>query len=267
MFPSSVKTFPTLIDLADSVLALHQNERGNEITAIESWLLNNAAAGVEWTSCPETWTRTGNHTFTVSGDKAAKYRKGTRVRYKDGGSFDYGVVKSSSYSDPNTTVTLIINTDYEMAAATITDTYISYFEQPDGFPYDFNFSATLSNVTVGNGTLVQKFRAGFGIFIYQVEFEFGSTSAIAGDVAFTPPVTPLNYNVNARNAFGGNTNCHDANVTLNYSGNIIYDPNGKLSARFYSVSGSLIVPTPLSLSAPFTWATGDVLTMNEAFKW
>ncbi|MDL1909685.1 hypothetical protein FBQ81_03175 [Chloroflexi bacterium CFX6] len=37
-FPSSIKTFPTLVDLADSVLAAHQNERGDEITAIETEL-------------------------------------------------------------------------------------------------------------------------------------------------------------------------------------------------------------------------------------
>lgn len=38
-FPSSVKAFATLVDLADSVLAAHQNDRGDEITAIETWLL------------------------------------------------------------------------------------------------------------------------------------------------------------------------------------------------------------------------------------
>lgn len=37
-FPTSVKTFPTLVDLVDSVLASHQNERGAEVTAIETFL-------------------------------------------------------------------------------------------------------------------------------------------------------------------------------------------------------------------------------------
>lgn len=45
-FPSTAKTFPTLVDLADSVLAIHQNERGDEINAIETWLL----ARKEWLS-------------------------------------------------------------------------------------------------------------------------------------------------------------------------------------------------------------------------
>ncbi len=39
-FPGGVKTFPTLVDLVDSVLASHQNDRAVEITAIEGWLLN-----------------------------------------------------------------------------------------------------------------------------------------------------------------------------------------------------------------------------------
>lgn len=92
-----------------------------------------------WIAVTETWTRTGNHTFTVSGNLTTKYRKGTKVRYRDGGGDEYGVVGSSSYSSPNTTVTLITNTDYAMAATTITDTYISYIENPEGYPHWFNF--------------------------------------------------------------------------------------------------------------------------------
>ena len=96
----------------------------------------------DWIPVTATWTRTENHTFTVSGDVTATYRKGAKVRYKDGGAYEYGVIASSSYSAPNTTVTLITNTDYAMAAATITDTYLSYIENPEGFPSSFNFSVT-----------------------------------------------------------------------------------------------------------------------------
>ncbi len=97
-----------------------------------------------WWAAGETWTRTGDFTFTVSGDVTAKYRKGTKVRYKDGGSYEYGVVASSAYSAPNTTVTLVTNTDYAMAAATITDNAISYIENPEGFPQWFNYSPNVT---------------------------------------------------------------------------------------------------------------------------
>jgi len=95
-----------------------------------------------WIADADTWTRTGNHTFTVSGDVTAKFRKNAKVRYKDGGSYEYGVIGSSSYSSPNTTINLIPNDDYAMAAATITDTYLSYIDNPEGFPDWFNFTPT-----------------------------------------------------------------------------------------------------------------------------
>lgn len=97
-----------------------------------------------WLPRSETWTRTGNHTFTVSGDFTAVFKKSAKIRYKDGGGFEYGVVSSSSFSSGTTTVNLIVNSDYAMAAATITDTYISYIECPLGWPTFFNYTVTWS---------------------------------------------------------------------------------------------------------------------------
>jgi len=93
-----------------------------------------------WIPVSITWTRTGNHTFTVSGDLASTYRKGTRVRYQDGGGREFGVVGSSSHLGGTTTVNLIPNTDYAMAAATITDTYISYTDNPEEWPDWFTYA-------------------------------------------------------------------------------------------------------------------------------
>lgn len=61
-FPSSIKTFATLVDLADSVLAAHQNERGDEITAIETALKSFTA-----------WTPTWSGLTVGSGTVDARY--------------------------------------------------------------------------------------------------------------------------------------------------------------------------------------------------
>jgi hypothetical protein len=45
-FPTSAKVFPTLVDLVDSVLALHQNERADEIEALEAYLLAGIYQGI-----------------------------------------------------------------------------------------------------------------------------------------------------------------------------------------------------------------------------
>jgi hypothetical protein len=117
--------------------------------------LGGADITAGWIPKTATWTRTGNHTFTVSGDVTATYRKGTKVRYKDGGSNEYGVIASSSYSAPNTTVTLITNSDYAMAAATITDTYLSYIDNPEGFPSYFTYASTVSGTGGSAGTYAE----------------------------------------------------------------------------------------------------------------
>ena len=93
-----------------------------------------------WSDPSQTWTRTGDHTFTIATDVTAQYPKGTKIRYKQGGAYEYGVVISATYSDPNTTVTLATNTDYAMAVGAITDNCYSYAATPQGFPNLFNYT-------------------------------------------------------------------------------------------------------------------------------
>lgn len=115
--------------------------------------------GTGWQTVTETWTRTGNYTFTVATDLTTKYQKGTKVRYKDGGAFEYGVIATSSYGSPNTTITLITNTDYAMAAGTITDTAISYQEHPQGWPGWFNYTITWTGFSTPPTGVVSRFTA------------------------------------------------------------------------------------------------------------
>lgn len=135
--PDSATTIYGGPDLADMLNHASLNNIG---TLTHAQLDSITTTG--WIQRTETWTRTGNHTFTISGDHTLALRKGTKIRYKDGGSYEYGVVGSSSYGSPNTTVNLIPNTDYAMAAVTITDTYLSYVATPEGFPSAFNYLPT-----------------------------------------------------------------------------------------------------------------------------
>lgn len=138
------------LDVGQSALVIPDGN-GGYLVLVSSVPVTNG-----WVRVHETWTRTGNHTFTVSGDVTATYRKGTKVRYKDGGSYEYGNVASSSYSAPNTTINLFPNNDYAMASATITDTYISYIENPESFPDWFSRTPTLSasgSMTISSSTL------------------------------------------------------------------------------------------------------------------
>jgi len=104
-----------------------------------------------WIARSETWTRTGNHTFTASGDLTTVFRKGTKIRYNDG-SLEYGTVSSSSHAAGTTTINLFVNDGYAMAATTITDKNVSYIENPEGFPEWFNYANTITYSANGSMT-------------------------------------------------------------------------------------------------------------------
>lgn len=94
-----------------------------------------------WTTDANTWTYASASTFTISGDYTSIYKKGTKIRFKQGGGYKYAIVAiDSTYSAPNTTVTIVVNTDYTIASASITDNYYSYDDHPVDFPSKFTFS-------------------------------------------------------------------------------------------------------------------------------
>jgi hypothetical protein len=100
-----------------------------------------------WMEVTDTWTRTGNHTFTIPGDVTATYSKNKKIRYRDGGSDEYGVILSSSEAAGTTTIQLMPNSTYAMAAATITDTYLSNIENPDGWDTGFDYGVWTPTLT------------------------------------------------------------------------------------------------------------------------
>lgn len=215
--------------------------------------------GTGWIPCSETWTRTGNHTFTVAGDLTAKYRKGAKVRYKDGGAYDYGTVISSSYSSPNTTVTLATNTDYVMAAATITDTYISYIENPEGFPMWFNYVPTWGNLTIGNAVVTAKFNIINNIVYGRLGVVLGNSSSVSGDFTFTLPspsaaYPTLSYSILGEGAFLDSG-------TLGVKVQCQYASSTTAKFRIHSVSGTLISGAIPSSTVPFTWAVNDEINI------
>lgn len=146
-----------------------------------------------WVVRSETWTRTGNHTFTLSGDFTNVYRKYAKVRYRDGGSDEYGVILSSTHSSGTTTVELIPNSDYAMAAATITDKYISYADIPSGLPSFFNYSpsysASGSMTYTSVSTAEAKWYVNGSTLFYMIQASGTTGGTASNTILITPPVT------------------------------------------------------------------------------
>ena len=186
----------------------------NEKTAaagvtIDSLLIKDGrVAGWDaWMPAEATWTRTGNHTFTTPGNVTAIYQKGTKIRYKDGGAYEYGTVILSAYTD-KTTVTLATNDDYAMADAAITDNYYSYSENPQGFPGYFGWIPAFDSQAGTWAGAVQI--ANFIIIGRTCFFNLYASGALSGATSdyltFYVPITPSG----AAGEQGGSASCVDA---------------------------------------------------------
>jgi hypothetical protein len=83
-----------------------------------------------WTDLGHTPTRTGATTFTINSDVTAYYIAGRRIRCTDSSTL-YGTIASSSYSAPNTTVTVTL--DSGSLSASLTAVAVSVID-PTGDP-------------------------------------------------------------------------------------------------------------------------------------
>ncbi|MFA7662627.1 MAG: hypothetical protein WCX88_01800 [Patescibacteria group bacterium] len=112
-----------------------------------------------WFPSGETWTYNAVNKFKVPTNLTTKYTKGTKIKLTNGGSVKYFYVISSSYSAPDTTVTLAGEVDLANSANTLT--YLSYADCPRGFKRGqdwFRCKAHLSgnqSVTTGTQTKVE----------------------------------------------------------------------------------------------------------------
>lgn len=170
-----------------------------------------------WIPVTDGWTYASASTFTVIGDRTARYRTGTKLKWTQT-TVKYGIVESSSYSAPNTTVTIIVNNDYTIANAAITSPNVSHIDDPDGFPAEFNWtpnysasgSMTYTSVTTNYAVFSVK-----GRMVYFRLYATGTTGGTAStDLQASAPTAPDTTNVganrwtvtaNTRDATSGNT--------------------------------------------------------------
>jgi len=241
-FPNSIKTFTTKVDGVDDVEAAHINDLQLEIEALETCLISG------WYTDQNTWTYVSATSFRVSGDQRVRFPIGTKIKLTQT-TVKYFYVIDTSYSSPNTTVTITGGSDYALANAAITSPDYSYAAAPQGFPQWFNYtpfwSATTTNPTVGNGSVLGVFTINGRLCTVSFRIVIGSTTALGtGNYGITMPVSA--------NTLGlihiGSVHCNQPSVA-----------NYIASARL--LSGSFVDfplnPTYLSHNNPVSWASGS----------
>lgn len=206
-----------------------------------------------WRSAGETWTYASAQTFTVSGDQTSKYQKGARLKFTQS-TIKYGFVVDSSYSSPNTTVTIATNTDYTIANASITNNYYSYEDNPQGYPYTFTINPGINNGSVGNGTLHGYISSNGNRVNVDIKWLLGSSSSVTGTLGFSGIPTPA---IGEEIGTGYYYDDSATNVVIGSAVAASGDIYPKISGVSYGAVNS---------SAPFTWGTNDELRLHYEYQ-
>jgi len=125
-----------------------------------------------------------------------------------------------------------------------------------------DYVPTLTNLTVGNGTLTARyFKLGRFVSV-NFQFVFGSTSAIAGGVSFTLPVAPASYYTGDFHL--GGVSWVDAGATV-FGGYASWTGSAVL-LRLWRTDATYLTFAGPTATVPFTWGTGDFITTSFTYE-
>lgn len=193
-------------------------------------------------------------------DLTAVFQKGTHIRLKQGSGYKYYDVLSASYGSGDTTIGVIVNTDYTVANSAITDVAYSYEQSPEGYPTWFNYTSTPSGFAVGNGTLAARYSLLNGqAMLVDLNFVAGSTSSFSGIYTLTAPVTM--ENLTGKTTIGGGYYQNGGSVGIGFT----YGVANSTTITFAGTSTNSVMSN-FSSSYPFGGSTGTILSGNLIIK-
>lgn len=162
---------------------------------LPGWMAASSSSDGWVDDTAHTWTYASASSFTIAGvDLTATFTKGTRLKFTQT-TVKYATVASSSFST-NTTVNIIVNTDYTIANAAISANYYSYQVNPQGYPGWFNWTPTWGGFSANPSAGTIKYSVlGNMVTFYITGVNAGTSNATT--FTFTLPVASLNAVQNA----------------------------------------------------------------------
>ena len=121
------------------------------------------------------------------------------------------------------------------------------------------YTPSRNGITVGNGTEDARYaKIGKTVFV-EYRFILGSTSAIGNDAGITLPITPAKF-------FNGEVTMNDAG-SMTYGGIAEYaTSNGFCYLKAGNSSGTYLASSYTTSGIPFTWTTGDWISMRGFYE-
>lgn len=221
----------------------------------------NSVANDGWTPATGTWTYASATTITVPSGATSKYSVGDKIKLVQSGTTKYFYVVTVA----SALLTITGGSDYTLTNTTISDAYYSKVETPLNFPDYLSYTPTLANATVGNGTLVSKFKMSGSEIHFFGSFVCGTTSAIATSPTISLPILlSSSYNTTLNPIIGAGT-ILDSSVAA-YNAFYRCDSTSVALILTATASGTYLQHSALSSTIPFTWGNLDSFSWNLVYK-
>lgn len=133
-----------------------------------------------------------------------------------------------------------------------------------GQPIWQDWTTTLNGITLGNGTIVSRYQQIGKLITARIEITFGSTTTM-GTGEFTLPVTASTDGYTAFLASLGLAHAFEDGGG-SFHGFVRWVSSTTARPASYLDTGTLETTQAYSATAPFTWGTGDVLTMTFSYE-
>lgn len=120
-----------------------------------------------------------------------------------------------------------------------------------------------TNLTTTSGTLTARYLIDRKYIYVEIDFIFGASSAISGAVSFTLPYT----NASAGQAHPQGLASLVDNGTGTTYGNLEYNTSTSMRIRAVNASGTYATMSALSSTVPFTWVSGDEISVSGKYRY
>ena len=125
------------------------------------------------------------------------------------------------------------------------------------------YAATVSNFTVGNGSVVGRRSVAGGKVSIDILITLGSTSAVTGDMSVSVPFT-RDTSIHPNGNAVGRGVMRDASASLSVGCDGVCITNN-IAMRANTVTGSNVSIVATTSTVPFTWATSDYISFYAEY--
>lgn len=126
------------------------------------------------------------------------------------------------------------------------------------------WSPTLTNITLGNGTLNARHRKVGKTVEYLFAFTMGSTSAMGTGPTFTLPVAPHSSLSTTFTPLGGGF-VIDAGTTQALA-SVRFNSGSTVDVIIWGSAGTNADPKQITATVPMTWTTNDLLVVSGIYE-